>query len=156
MTLNFVLQNDCLALLNSFSCFLISLRCQLMHNSFYRMIIDKRGNLAYSHTPDPLFDVNDYLLELKNNVKTWRDVYWRVWGSINYFSCSRCGETFPCTDLGNCKFHPDSPTFNGFSVVGEYPCCGLKVYRFDPTQQNKVSSPPLTECTICHIPDIFP
>ncbi|ELT93581.1 hypothetical protein CAPTEDRAFT_134617 [Capitella teleta] len=102
-----------------------------------RMIIDRCGQLAYSHTPDPSFDVGDYLIDLKGQLKTWRDVYWRIWGSINFLSCSRCSETFPCTELGQCKFHPDTPLFHGNSLSGKYPCCGLQILRFDPSQQNK-------------------
>jgi hypothetical protein len=102
------------------------------------MIIDRCGQLAYSHTPDSSFDVSDYLIDLKSQLKTWRDVYWRIWGSINYLSCPRCGETFPCSELGHCKFHPDSAIFDGSSLSGEYPCCSLPILRFDPSQQNKV------------------
>ena len=67
------------------------------------MNIDRKGELIYYHNPDSSWDVNDYLCELKNELKTWRDVYWRVWGVINYLSCSRCGETFPCAELGQCS-----------------------------------------------------
>ena len=104
----------------------------------FRMTIDRHGHLAYSHIRDTTFDVSDYLIELKNQLKSWRDVYWRLWGTINYLTCARCEETFPCTDLGHCKYHPEAANFSGNSMTGEYPCCGLRIIRFDPTQENKV------------------
>ncbi|XP_078337550.1 SANT and BTB domain regulator of class switch recombination-like isoform X2 [Crassostrea virginica] len=106
-----------------------------------RMTIEKRGKLTFCHTRDQNFDVNDYLLELKGQLKTWRDVYWRIWGMINYLTCTRCKEVFPCSDFGHCKYHPEPPRFDNEtginSCIGTYPCCHLKTLRFDPTQQNK-------------------
>lgn len=69
------------------------------------MTIDNKGHLVYSHQPDSGWDVNDFLLELKSDVKNWRDVYWRVWGHINFLQCSRCKDTFPCAELGKNTLH---------------------------------------------------
>lgn len=107
------------------------------------MTVDKQGSLIYCHVRDKTFDINDYLLEQKVLLKSWRDVYWRVWGIINYRMCSRCHETFSCSELGHCKYHPEMPRFDteeGMppSSVGTYPCCHQKTLRFDPTQQTKV------------------
>ena len=68
---------------------------------YLRMTIDNKGHLLYSHQRDANWDVNDFLLELKSEPKYWRDVYWRVWGYVNFLQCSRCKETFPCAELGN-------------------------------------------------------
>ena len=77
-----------------------------------RMTVDRQGHLTYSHTRDPDWDINDFLLELKSQLHTWRDVYWRVWGIINYLQCTRCGSHFPCTNFGHCLFHPISASFD--------------------------------------------
>ena len=113
------------------------------------MTVDRMGNLIYSHSRDSAWDVNDYLIELKNQLKYWRDVYWRVWGQINYLKCARCDEYFPCSELSHCRYHVEQakfdnsylePSANGSnSAVGVYPCCNEKTLRFDPTQPNKVS-----------------
>ena len=68
------------------------------------MVINRAGSLSYNHTRDSTWDVNDYLLDLKAQLKTWRDVYWRMWGTINTLPCSRCHEMFPCTELGHCRY----------------------------------------------------
>eukprot|EP00794_Sanderia_malayensis_P013889 gene13889-15337_t len=77
-----------------------------------RTLIDSRGNLSYSHAPDVSWDVNDHVINLKNQLKTWRNVFWRLWGTVNYLHCSRCDEMFPCTEFGNCSFHPMKSVFN--------------------------------------------
>ncbi|PVD33053.1 hypothetical protein C0Q70_08501 [Pomacea canaliculata] len=77
-----------------------------------RMTIDRWGRLTYSHVRDPTFDVNNYLLELKVQLKQWRDVYWRIWGTINVLTCSRCGDVFPVTEFGHCRYHPEPPQFD--------------------------------------------
>lgn len=107
------------------------------------MTIDRRGRLTYAHVVDQTFEVNDYLLEMKTQYKTWREVYWKIWGTVNYLTCSRCGELFQCCEFGHCKYHPEAPRYdnegaNCGAFIGVYPCCHQKALRFDPTQQNKV------------------
>nr|KAG5691777.1 hypothetical protein BaRGS_014777 [Batillaria attramentaria] len=108
-----------------------------------RMTVDFHGKLAYSHVKDSSFDINNYLVELKSQLKTWRDVYWRIWGTINMLTCSRCGDTFPLTEFGHCRYHPEQPRYENsepgslMSCVGTYPCCHLRTIRYDPLQLNK-------------------
>ncbi|XP_070572412.1 SANT and BTB domain regulator of class switch recombination-like [Ptychodera flava] len=107
-----------------------------------RMSTDREGNITYNHARDPSWDVNDFLIGLRNQVKNWREVYWRLWGSINYLKCSRCQQWFPCTELPHCQYHPEQAQFQNsvdnlaIGAVGIYPCCKQRTLRFDPTQQN--------------------
>ncbi|KAL8594510.1 hypothetical protein ACOMHN_024955 [Nucella lapillus] len=108
-----------------------------------RMTVDYHGRLSFSHVKDPTFDVNACLIELKSQLKTWRDVYWRIWGTVNSLPCSRCGEVFPLTEFGHCRYHPEAPRYDNnepgslMSCVGTYPCCHLRTLRFDSLLQNK-------------------
>ncbi|XP_065054797.1 SANT and BTB domain regulator of class switch recombination-like isoform X2 [Rhopilema esculentum] len=110
-----------------------------------RTIIDNRGNLSYGHSRDEDWDINDYLLNLKGLLKTWRNVYWRIWGTINYLHCSRCQETFPCTDFGACAFHPQQPVYSSNSgsldkttaSAGYMPCCKATAIKFNPIEKSK-------------------
>ncbi|XP_069464119.1 SANT and BTB domain regulator of class switch recombination isoform X2 [Ambystoma mexicanum] len=52
--------------------------------------INPHGNIVYYHIRDKTWDVHDYLSGLYAELKSWRDVYWRLWGSINWLTCSRC------------------------------------------------------------------
>ena len=105
-----------------------------------RLSVNERGGLTYVHEPDPAWDINNYLISLFEELHKWNLVYWRLWGVINYLTCSRCGVTFQLCDFGNCMHHPERPHFRLLNVsdtsespVGVYPCCNQQVLRFDPT-----------------------
>jgi len=106
-----------------------------------RTLIDSRGNLSYSHERDKSWDVNDYLLNLRSSLKTWRNVYWRIWGIINHLYCTRCEEVFPCAEYGSCSFHPQQPVFNDDASLahkaGYFPCCNALAIRFNPVNRSK-------------------
>lgn len=36
------------------------------------------------------WDVHEYLNSLYEELKSWVLVYWRIWGAINYLTCSYC------------------------------------------------------------------
>lgn len=53
-------------------------------------------------------------------------------------------QAFLCTELGQCKYHPEAVVYAGIGAeqrwhgVGLYPCCNQKVLRFDPSSMPKV------------------
>ncbi|XP_032881036.1 uncharacterized protein KIAA1841 homolog isoform X1 [Amblyraja radiata] len=104
--------------------------------------IDLRGNIIYLHNRDKSWDVHEYLNGLYEDLKSWQDVYWRLWGTINWLPCTRCKKVFQCTELSHCRYHPEQviylPLGNQLSTpgFGLYPCCKQKVMRFDPLQVN--------------------
>ncbi|XP_028633911.1 uncharacterized protein KIAA1841 homolog isoform X2 [Grammomys surdaster] len=103
---------------------------------------DSRNNAATLYR-DKTWDVHEYLNSLFEELKSWRDVYWRLWGTINWLTCSRCYQTFLCIEFSHCQYHSEvvvySSTVNSLNTVGTgiYPCCNQKVLRFDPTQLTK-------------------
>ncbi|XP_071946581.1 SANT and BTB domain regulator of class switch recombination-like isoform X2 [Antedon mediterranea] len=106
-----------------------------------RVTIDHHGNIAFNHVRDPAWDVNDYLMCLRNQAKNWQEVYWQIWGTVNFLCCSRCNQVFPCSELGHCRFHPDTAQYiSGEGLkqtpIGNYGCCNLDVLRFDPLEEN--------------------
>ncbi|XP_038060834.1 uncharacterized protein KIAA1841 homolog isoform X2 [Patiria miniata] len=106
-----------------------------------RMSIDRQGNVVYHHQRDPSWDINDYLLAIRSELKSWREVYWRLWATVNSLPCSRCKLVFPCSELGHCRFHPEPPKFDNSgaassTATGTYGCCQQKTLRFDPLNQN--------------------
>uniref|UniRef100_A0A8C6MXK6 SANT and BTB domain regulator of CSR n=1 Tax=Mus spicilegus TaxID=10103 RepID=A0A8C6MXK6_MUSSI len=52
--------------------------------------VDRHGNIIYIHIRDKTWDVHEYLNSLFEELKSWRDVYWRLWGTVNWLTCSRC------------------------------------------------------------------
>ncbi|EMP41916.1 hypothetical protein UY3_00840 [Chelonia mydas] len=88
---------------------------------------------------DKTWEVHEYLISLYEELKSWRDVYWRLWGTINWLSCSRCNQSFLCTEFSHCQYHtqpvlyPGVASALGTTGTGIYPCCNQKILRFDPT-----------------------
>ncbi|XP_029339568.1 uncharacterized protein KIAA1841 homolog isoform X3 [Mus caroli] len=105
--------------------------------------VDRHGNIIYIHIRDKTWDVHEYLNSLFEELKSWRDVYWRLWGTVNWLTCSRCYQAFLCIEFSHCQYHSEvvvySSTVNSLNTVGTgiYPCCNQKVLRFDPTQLTK-------------------
>jgi len=68
----------------------------------------------------------------------------RLWGTVNILYCHRCGDYFPCTELGHCIYHPMAVNFGNMEctatkIVGVYPCCQQRVLHFDPSLETSVS-----------------
>ncbi|XP_072599227.1 SANT and BTB domain regulator of class switch recombination isoform X4 [Vulpes vulpes] len=104
--------------------------------------VDQHGNIIYIHIRDKTWDVHEYLNSLFEDLKSWRDVYWRLWGTVNWLTCSRCYQAFLCIEFSHCQYHSETvvyPTTSSLNTIGTgiYPCCNQKVLRFDPTQLTK-------------------
>ncbi|KAM4607280.1 SANT and BTB domain regulator of class switch recombination isoform 2-T3 [Polymixia lowei] len=105
--------------------------------------INVRGEITYSHTRQKSWDVHEYISGLHEELKSWVLVYWRIWGTINYLTCSRCQQAFVCAELTHCRYHPESVLYPGMGTekgwhgAGIYPCCNQRVLRFDPTGMPK-------------------
>lgn len=104
------------------------IRYKHVHNSIYVR--------QHFSCRDPSWNIKDYLYKLLKSLKTWRKVYWRLWGDAHFLYCTTCKKYFPAHQIGWCRYHPDSPQF--FTVdaqkaplpIGRYPCCGERAYRF--------------------------
>ncbi|XP_029107063.1 uncharacterized protein KIAA1841 homolog isoform X1 [Scleropages formosus] len=100
--------------------------------------IDPRGNIVYSHARQRSWDVHEHLSSLHEELQSWALVYWRLWGTVNFLTCSSCKQVFLCTELSRCRYHPEAaiypslPTEQGCSGTGVYPCCHQRALRFDP------------------------
>uniref|UniRef100_A0A2K6TCP6 SANT and BTB domain regulator of CSR n=1 Tax=Saimiri boliviensis boliviensis TaxID=39432 RepID=A0A2K6TCP6_SAIBB len=105
--------------------------------------VDRHGNIVYIHIRDKTWDVHEYLNSLFEELKSWRDVYWRLWGTVNWLTCSRCYQAFLCIEFSHCQYHSETVVYpsaaSSVNTVGTgiYPCCNQKVLRFDPTQLTK-------------------
>jgi hypothetical protein len=81
---------------------------------------------------DPAWDVNDYLVGLRMQGLSWRQIYWRIWSLVNGLYCVRCKQTFQCVNFSKCAYHPCSAVYDSLSgPTGMYPCCQTKTLRFD-------------------------
>ncbi|XP_061600711.1 SANT and BTB domain regulator of class switch recombination isoform X2 [Cololabis saira] len=122
--------------------------------------IDARGEIIYSHSRQKSWDVHEFLSGLHEELKSWVLVYWRIWGTVNTLSCSRCQQVFVCSELTHCRYHPDGVLYPGMGLekgwhgAGTFPCCNQRVLRFDPAgipkgcrmRDHVVSLPPEDGC----------
>ncbi|XP_062863595.1 SANT and BTB domain regulator of class switch recombination isoform X2 [Trichomycterus rosablanca] len=105
--------------------------------------IDPRGNIVYTHSRHKHWDVHEHLNSLYEELKSWVLVYWRIWGAINYLTCSRCKQVFLCCELDQCRYHPEAAVYPGVGAdqswhgAGFYPCCKQRALRFDPAAMPK-------------------
>ncbi|XP_008216899.1 uncharacterized protein KIAA1841 homolog [Nasonia vitripennis] len=101
------------------------------------MKIDSKGNLHSKHTRDMTWNLNDYIVSLRSELRSWRKVYWRLWGDCHFLFCRQCGIYFPINQMDWCSYHPENPQFfineqqraTPFPL-GRYPCCSQRAYRF--------------------------
>ncbi|XP_053093632.1 SANT and BTB domain regulator of class switch recombination [Pangasianodon hypophthalmus] len=100
--------------------------------------IDHHGDIVYTHSRQKGWDVHEYLNSLYEELKSWVLVYWRIWGTINYLTCSCCKQVFLCCELTQCRYHPEAVVYPGMGAdrsehgAGIYPCCKQRALRFDP------------------------
>ncbi|XP_061546602.1 SANT and BTB domain regulator of class switch recombination isoform X4 [Phycodurus eques] len=105
--------------------------------------IDSHGEIVYTHSRQKNWDANEYVSSLHEELKSWALVYWKIWGTINCLTCSRCQQEFVCAELTHCRYHPESVMYPSSGVgkswngTGLYPCCNQTVLRFDPTGMPK-------------------
>ncbi|RZC32253.1 hypothetical protein BDFB_000698, partial [Asbolus verrucosus] len=111
------------------------------------------GSILCYHIRDPAWNINDYIASLYKNLKTWRKVYWRLWGDAHFLYCVCCKRFFPAHQIGWCRHHPDPPQYFTLDAqkaplpVGRYPCCGERAYRFQLLQD--YSGCQFREHTVC-------
>lgn len=94
------------------------------------------GTILSIHCKDDSWDLSNHIQKQYKTLKTWRKVYWRLWGEAHYLYCVVCKWYFPVNQIGWCQYHPDAPQFFTLDAqkaplpIGRYPCCGERAYRF--------------------------
>jgi len=71
-------------------------------------ILDKYGNYNYFHISDEKFDINQFVIELKDKLKTWQNVFWFLWALVKCTKCSTCKEWFRFVELARCPSNSNS------------------------------------------------
>lgn len=84
-----------------------------------KVFIDFHGTPIAQHVVDRAWDVNKFLISLRQNKKySWREVYWKIWGLTHSFSCTRCARQFLAAELTHCSYHSQDPQFEPGSNSG--------------------------------------
>ncbi|XP_053616837.1 uncharacterized protein LOC128678965 isoform X2 [Plodia interpunctella] len=105
------------------------------------MRIDRRGNVISSHCKDLSWNLNEYITWLYGELRSWRRVYWRLWGDCHFLRCQLCDSYFPAYQMEWCSHHEQSAHMFQLDgrpplPAGRYPCCGERAYRFETVTRN--------------------
>ncbi|KAK0095184.1 hypothetical protein PV326_009031 [Microctonus aethiopoides] len=102
------------------------------------MKIDSKGNVHSKHSRDLTWSLNEYISTLRSEMRSWRKVYWRLWGDCHFLYCRQCHTYFSIHQMDWCSYHPDTPQFfaneqqkSAPFPLGRYPCCSQRAYRFE-------------------------
>ncbi|XP_053675983.1 SANT and BTB domain regulator of class switch recombination [Anopheles nili] len=100
--------------------------------------LNRWGQLISAHVKDPSWNITSYVSSLHKELRSWRKVYWRLWGHCHFLYCSICDTHFPVSQMMWCQYHPEQPQFLGPAAegrvagpAGRYPCCGKQAYRYE-------------------------
>ena len=70
-----------------------------------------------------------------------------MWGVINWLVCAKCGQTFQCSNLHTCPYHPDTTKLTtelggagGVRSTLRYGCCGQPETSFSPMALKQVAT----------------
>lgn len=118
-----------------------------------KMTIDYHGAVVARHQSNPGWKLSHYILRLRSESKTWREIYWHIWGLSRVMTCTVCGEKFSCTQLGHCSYHPQAVLFEtSGGNEGIFPCCGQHMLNFDVSNKSAISLDlRMQYCADCHL-----
>ncbi|XP_069350785.1 SANT and BTB domain regulator of class switch recombination isoform X2 [Eulemur rufifrons] len=102
--------------------------------------VDRHGNIVYIHIRDKTWDVHEYLNSLFEELKSWRDVYWRLWGTINWLTCSRCYQ--------GCKVRDHMVALHDEGEVGDLLSCPTTRILDDLHKHKDVIAVPFSKDTV--------
>lgn len=57
--------------------------------------LNRWGQIVSHHVREPSWDLNYYITQLFKELKSWRLVYWKLWGHAHYLYCCLCEMYFP-------------------------------------------------------------
>ncbi|XP_055627087.1 SANT and BTB domain regulator of class switch recombination [Toxorhynchites rutilus septentrionalis] len=100
--------------------------------------LNRWGQLISSHVKDSSWNITSYVASLHKELRSWRKVYWRLWGHCHFLYCAICDTHFAVCQMLWCQYHPEQPQFLGPAAegrvtgpAGRYPCCGKQAYRYE-------------------------
>lgn len=76
-----------------------------------------------SHVPDDNWHFKSHLQALRQQGRSWRDMYWFTWGLVVFLYCQECQAKFPIRQLGHCLYHSQLPH------LGVHACCNRPLWR---------------------------
>jgi Domain of unknown function (DUF3342) len=112
--------------------------CSYVHCVPQSMKINRWGQLVSTHARDVNWSLTAYVTVLYKDLKSWRKVYWRLWGHCHFLFCSACETHFPAYQMRWCQYHPEQAQYLGpisegraSGPGGRFPCCDHQAFRYE-------------------------
>lgn len=90
--------------------------CQKVSDIF----INYKGEVIPQHNLDYSFDLNEYVMILREKKLQWKTIYWKLWATTVMFSCTIWEKQFRAIDFDKCMYHPEEVVYYFGSVQGRY------------------------------------
>jgi hypothetical protein len=55
-----------------------------------KVFIDFHGSVIAKHVSDRQFDINKFVMHLRQKQIPWKDIYWKLNSRLLHFNCSEC------------------------------------------------------------------
>eukprot|EP00347_Sterkiella_histriomuscorum_P014204 403361772 len=95
-----------------------------------KIFIDTHGTVIAQHVSDKTWDVNKFVMFLRQKTVPWKDIFMKIYARLQEFYCADCNYKFVGAEINHCSFHPMHPKFSFGSNNGIYPCCNSQAQRF--------------------------
>ncbi|CAI2375152.1 unnamed protein product [Moneuplotes crassus] len=93
--------------------------------------IGHRGELKSLHMADNLWDLNEFVMQHRENRMQWKEIYWKMWARTKIFKCTHCDKYFRPIDMKkSCAFHLEKFKYLYGENKGTYGCCQYEVKQF--------------------------
>lgn len=83
-----------------------------MNCSKAKIFIDFYGTVIKQHVSDKSWDINKFVMFLRQKSVPWKDIFMKIYARLSYFNCSDCGERFIAAEINHCSYHPLNPKFS--------------------------------------------
>lgn len=102
--------------------------------------LNYQGALVPLHERSPSWNLSKYIDLMYEEFKSWKVVYWRLWGLCHFLTCRECKTLFPLTQSNWCPYHPEGIEYfpinsDTFYPIGTYKCCSEIAFKFNVLKQ---------------------
>ena len=101
------------------------------------LFIDYHGNTIAKHQSDKHWDINKFVMFLRQKQISWQDIFWKMFARLQEFRCTHCDKKFLGAEINHCSYHPKKVNFSFQENLARYPCCNQRVQRFNTPYPDK-------------------
>ena len=84
-----------------------------------QVYIDAHGRQIVEHEEDENFKPNQLTSFMRKQGLSWKEIFWKIWASMQQFKCLDCNKQFFGTELHFCATHRFRPVFQNGANRGQ-------------------------------------